>query len=166
MTPGLCSQCSATELQPPHNHQPSIQLVATVCTVPFDVIGEFKPNFRPHQILPHSIQTLYTIMHMHPCTKHTHQLKRTLFIEERPAKPTEALSSTFSNQHLQTLPSSTCTCFFESPSGRTTCSTTTSLTEIRQTTLGPLCVLAERGSLGTMVQVFWFQISMQQYTMK
>ena len=42
MTPGLCSQCSATELQPPHNHQPSIQLVATVCTVPFDVIGEFK----------------------------------------------------------------------------------------------------------------------------
>ena len=27
--------------------------------------------------------------------------------------------------------------------------------------LGPLSVLAERGSLGTMVRVFWFQISMQ-----
>ena len=44
---------------------------------------------------------------------------------------------------------------------KNTCSTTTSLTEIRQTMLGPLSVLAERGSLGTMVRVFWFQISMQ-----
>ena len=122
-----------------------------------------KPNVRPHQILPHSIQTLYTMMHMHQ----THPPTQTNSLHW--GETSKANWGTL--KHILKPAPPNITQFYlymllwES-FRKNTCSTTTSLTEIRQTTLGPLCVLAERGSLETMVQVFWFQISMQQYTMK